>query len=95
MLESERLSIAAHLHNLLRRKLGRVTDIEWMTRNDEYAHEIVRLSLSQPEHTDLQAMGLRLQALLPATQTRAALPAVNPTPGGGPPGASRYVRSLR
>jgi hypothetical protein len=35
-------AIAAHLHVLLRRKTGRVTDTEWMATNADYAREIVR-----------------------------------------------------
>lgn len=42
MLASEKLAIAAHLHGLLRRKTGRVTDMEWMASNAAYAAEIVR-----------------------------------------------------
>ncbi|MES2424645.1 MAG: hypothetical protein V4562_09460 [Pseudomonadota bacterium] len=42
MLASERVAIAAHLHVVLRRKTGRVTDVEWMAANAEYAAEIVR-----------------------------------------------------
>ena len=44
MLVSQKLAIAAHLHVLLRRKTGRVTDTEWMAGNLEYALEIVRFS---------------------------------------------------
>lgn len=44
MSESDRLAVAAHLHVLLRRKTGRVTDTEWMARNAEYAAEIVRFA---------------------------------------------------
>jgi hypothetical protein len=44
MLVSEKLAIAAHLHVLLRRKTGRVTDTEWMAQNAEYAAEIVRFA---------------------------------------------------
>ena len=44
MLVSQKLAIAAHLHVLLRRKTGRVTDTEWMADNLEYALEIVRFS---------------------------------------------------
>ena len=44
MLYSERLAIAAHLHVLLRRKSGRVTDTEWMASNADYATEIVRFA---------------------------------------------------
>ena len=44
MLASQKIAIAAHLHVLLRRKTGRVTDTEWMAGNLEYALEIVRFS---------------------------------------------------
>lgn len=39
---SDVFAIAAHLHVLLRRKTGRVTDTEWMATNADYAREIVR-----------------------------------------------------
>ena len=35
MLDSEKLAIAAHLHVAMRRKLGRVIDVEWVVRNDD------------------------------------------------------------
>jgi hypothetical protein len=44
MLFSQRLAIAAHMHVLLRRKTGRVTDTEWMAENLEYALEIARFA---------------------------------------------------
>ena len=44
MLNSQKLAIAAHLHVLLRRKSGRVTDTEWMASNADYAAEIVRFA---------------------------------------------------
>ncbi|CAN7226354.1 hypothetical protein LJR066_000742 [Acidovorax sp. LjRoot66] len=44
MQDSDKLAIAAHLHVLLRRKTGRVTDTEWMAANAEYAMEIVRFA---------------------------------------------------
>ena len=34
MSDSDKLAIAAHLHVLLRRKTGRVTDTEWMAANE-------------------------------------------------------------
>lgn len=49
MLVSEKLAIAAHLHVLLRRKTGRVTDTEWMAQNAEYAAEIVRFARARAE----------------------------------------------
>jgi len=44
MLVSQKLAVAAHLHVLLRRKTGRVTDTEWMAGNLEYAMEVIRFS---------------------------------------------------
>lgn len=48
MSESDRVALAAHLHVLMRRHLGRVTDVEWMARNREYAQEIVRIAHASP-----------------------------------------------
>ena len=56
MLASQKLVIAAHMHVLLRRKTGRVTDTEWMATNPEYAAEIVRFSrekAAEDGHIDL------------------------------------------
>lgn len=44
MPDSDKLAIAAHLHVLLRRKTGRVTDTEWMAVNADYAAEVVRFA---------------------------------------------------
>jgi hypothetical protein len=65
MTHSETLAIAAHLHVLLRRKTGRVTDTEWMAVNTDYALEIVRfarLSARADGHADLGDWADRLEA---------------------------------
>lgn len=49
-----RLAIAAHLHVLLRRKIGRVTDTEWMACNSEYAQTIVRLARERGREEGMQ-----------------------------------------
>jgi hypothetical protein len=71
MLASEKLAIAAHLHVLLRRKTGRVTDTQWMADNAEYAIEIVRFARQSAQddgHVELVAWADKLeQAVLPAT----------------------------
>lgn len=66
---SDTLAIAAHLHVLLRRKTGRVTDTEWMAENREYGLEIVRFArakaqeLGQPDlHEWAQKLDRALQA---------------------------------
>jgi hypothetical protein len=42
--ESDLMALAAHLHVQLRRRTGRVTDVEWMVSNAEYAHVIIHLA---------------------------------------------------
>ena len=74
MLNSEKLAIAAHLHVLLRRKTGRVTDTEWMACNTEYAAEIVRFARAAAEedgHTDLAEWAAKLElAMVPPSTPR-------------------------
>jgi hypothetical protein len=55
---SDVFAIAAHLHVLLRRKTGRVTDTEWMATNADYAREVVR-------HTREKAASEGFEDLLP------------------------------
>ena len=67
MTPGERLAIAAHLHVLLRRKTGRVTDPEWMAANVEYATEIVRFTRGKAKedgHTDLAIWADKLEAAM-------------------------------
>lgn len=45
MEDSERVAVAAHLHVVLRRKTGRVTDTEWMACNQAYAQAMVAFAL--------------------------------------------------
>lgn len=63
MLANEKIAIAAHLHVLLRRKTGRVTDTEWMAANRDYAMEIVRFarqSAAEQGDADIAALANRL-----------------------------------
>jgi hypothetical protein len=102
MLQSEKVAIAAHLHVLLRRKTGRVTDIEWMAANEAYATEIVRFaraSAQQDGHTDLADWAAKLEAALSLkNQKTGAHPADRMTqspPSAPVPEAARYVRGIR
>ena len=64
MLVSEKLAIAAHLHVLLRRKTGRVTDTEWMAENLEYALEVVRFARAKAQedgHPELHEWADKLE----------------------------------
>lgn len=111
MLESEKLAVAAHLHVVMRRKIGRVTDVEWMLRSAEYAREVIRIALAEPAHPELIEWGQRLQAaLFPApAQAAATRSAERSDPVSGfedsrlsrsgtasrPLAQARYVGSLR
>jgi hypothetical protein len=82
MLDSEKLAIAAHLHVAVRRKLGRVTDVEWLVRSEEYAREIVRLALAEPGQPEMHAWALRLLATLTPPSANAVAGARGPAPAG-------------
>ena len=75
MLDSEKLAIAAHLHVLLRRKAGRVTDTEWLATNTAYATEIIRFTrqkAAEDGHTDLAEWADKLEKVFTTS------PAVRP-----------------
>ena len=63
MLESEKFAIAAHLHVVLRRINGRVTDVEWMIKSAEYAREIIRVARTET-HPELHKLADKLEAAL-------------------------------
>lgn len=84
MSQNETLAAAAHLHVLLRRKTGRVTDTEWMASNAEYAHAIVRFARDQAAnegHAELLPLAERLETLVETGERqRRPLPANAPAP---------------
>lgn len=88
MLDSQKLAIAAHLHVLLRRKTGRVTDTEWMVVNQEYACEVVRFARAkarEDHHEDLADWAAKLEAVVlgtPVASVGAAALAASPPPAG-------------
>lgn len=78
MPSNEKIAIAAHLHVLLRRKTGRVTDTEWMATNHEYAAEISRFArekAAEDGHAELIAWADKLEEVmaLPDAKTRVPL----------------------
>lgn len=110
MLESEKVAIAAHLHVLLRRKTGRVTDTEWMACNADYAREIIRFartSAKEDGHPDLEEWASKLENALGlkplADEPESVRSGFSDTAAGSPPstpppedgGAPRYVRGIR
>lgn len=99
MLESERLGLAAHLHVALRRRVGRVTDVEWLTRDATYAREILALA-RDCGHVDVQECARKLELALAPLLRR---PAAEPAPVRAPATAvtprdtlaQRYIGRLR
>jgi hypothetical protein len=84
MLTSEIVAIAAHLHVLLRRKTGRVTDTEWMASNLEYASEIVRFARAnsvQEGHADLAEWAGKLERAILRPERAERTAAQRATPG--------------
>ncbi|MDO9435445.1 hypothetical protein [Hydrogenophaga sp.] len=68
MSTSDTFAIAAHLHVLLRRKSGRVTDTEWMATNGDYAREIVRFAREKAvdeANAELRPWADKLEAAIP------------------------------
>jgi hypothetical protein len=104
---NERLAVAAHLHVMLRRKHGRVTDTEWMAVNEPYARTIIALARAQADD-DLHRMAARFEAIMFGTgagplPAAATAPMIRPQaapvqqPEAVPVGRSwsRYVGGLR
>lgn len=94
MLDSERLAIAAHLHVLLRRMTGRVTDTEWMAGNLEYAAEIARFARERARedgHAELAEWADKLEQAVGAPR---ATGSKGPSHGSGAL-APRYVGGIR
>ncbi|MGM9488135.1 hypothetical protein [Ideonella sp. YS5] len=97
MLDSEKLAIAAHLHVVMRRAMGRVTDVEWLIRSPEYAREIIRVALAEQDRPELHDWANRLQrALFGAPPSSVALPGSTvPSAAPKPPPAAKYIGRLR
>ncbi|MBF5005500.1 hypothetical protein [Diaphorobacter caeni] len=53
MPEADLVAIAAHLHVLLRRNTGRVTDTEWMAVNAEYAEAVIAFARQHAERNSV------------------------------------------
>ena len=79
MSTSEKIAIAAHLHVLLRRKTGRVTDTEWMAANPAYAHEVARLAREKSAeggHDELGVWADKLEEVMGSCAPAASGPLV-------------------
>lgn len=79
MPSNEKIAIAAHLHVLLRRKTGRVTDTEWMASNHEYAAEVARFAREksvEDNHPDLAVWADRLEEIMATPDPKPRVPLV-------------------
>lgn len=101
MLDSEKLGIAAHMHVLLRRKTGRVTDTEWMASNAEYADEIIKFARARAVEDKYPELAQMADKLALAMSHGAALKPL-PAPLSGVNVAAnmaadvgRYIRGIR
>lgn len=77
MTSNDVFALAAHMHVLLRRKTGRVTDTEWLTTNADYAREIVRFTREKAAgdaNADLLALADKLEAAIPLIASPARKP---------------------
>ena len=83
MADNEQLtSLATHLYVRLRRDGGRVIDVIWLMRNQEYAREILRLARSIPE-PELEKLTDRIEELIFGTRGAGA-----PRPAAAAPAPS-------
>jgi hypothetical protein len=95
MLESEKLALAAHLHVVLRRHVGRVTDVEWLVKDAAYAREIIALARDSG-HADCAERAHRLaEALFPPPPPAAPVRAPAAPASALGVAMRRYVGSLR
>jgi len=62
VLESQAFGLMGRLHVLLRREIGRVTDIKYMNTNPEYCAHVLELAASVA-NPDLHAMGEKLEEI--------------------------------
>jgi hypothetical protein len=77
MTPQDLISTAAHLHVAMRRKMGRVTDTEWMASDFHYAQAMSSLAQRHAEDTqdsDLLKWANRLAEGWSARQPRAEAP---------------------
>jgi hypothetical protein len=95
MSESEKFSLATHVHVRLRRANGRVVDAVWMAHNDDYAREIIGIARSIRTDAELQSLCDRFEALMGIAPVRRPAPAARVTTGGAVDSGTHYVGTLR
>jgi hypothetical protein len=107
MSQNEAFAAAAHLHVVLRRKTGRVTDTEWMVNNADYARAMVHFAREKARSeglAELLPLADRLESLVASpivVQPRSAIQTLaSPSTGDAVSTrttdiSSRYIGRLR
>lgn len=99
MSQNDAFAAAAHLHVLLRRKTGRVTDTEWMVNNVEYAQAVVSFARQRAREDgldELLPLAERLESLVIPVRKVISDPVSAPAPLAAPSDPSaRYIGRLR
>jgi hypothetical protein len=93
MEDSERVAVAAHLHVVLRRKTGRVTDTEWMACNQAYAQAMAAFALEharEQQDEELARLARRLQDSWSSDKPRHAAPSETAQSDGSVTAKPRY-----
>ncbi len=75
MSDNEKISIAALISVILRRKLGRTIDVQWLAKDATYAREIIKLSRAQ-SLDDLTGYANKLETLIFGATAAVTKPAV-------------------
>lgn len=101
-MSDDRLSaIATHLYVRLRRDGGRVIDVIWLTRNQDYAREVLRLARMIPDPEVIRMSDAFEQIMFGTAPKRAAPPPMAAAqapleePEVTPETAARYRGHLR
>ena len=97
MTDNELLSVATRLYVRMRAGGGRVIDALWMTQNELYAREVLRLALMSPD-AEVQRLGQRFEEIMfggGARPAAAASVAAAPSATTAAPVINRFVGVLR
>jgi hypothetical protein len=78
--DSARIALAARIHVALRRKVGRVTDTEWMAGNLAYATEVIRLCRLEGDE-ELHMLAGKLDMALQPLRPKPVKPVESPVQG--------------
>lgn len=92
-MESDSLiyGLLGRIHILMRRVCNRITDVEYMRTNKDYAREVVRLAQASG-HGELAELGIRLRLAMDLDE---AVPAASATADKAAPGLLGRLRAAR